>query len=82
MILDAAVEVHRTFGHGLLEKPYENALIHELKLRNIPHEQQPRFPVDCKNCRVGEFIPDLIVFDSLSWTQKPSKKWATTKLPK
>jgi GxxExxY protein len=36
-ILDAAIEVHRSLGGpGLLESLYEDALFHELGLRNIP----------------------------------------------
>ena len=36
-VIDAAIEVHRTLGGpGLLESLYEDALYHELKLRNIP----------------------------------------------
>lgn len=35
-ILDAAIEVHRVLGHGLLEKPYENSLVREFELRGIP----------------------------------------------
>lgn len=31
-------------GHGLHEKPYENALCVELRAQGIPLEQQPRFP--------------------------------------
>ncbi len=65
MILDAAVEVHRVPGHGLLEKPYENALVREFELRDSPFLQQPRFPVDYKGRRIGEFVPDLIAFESL-----------------
>ena len=65
MILDAAVEVHRVLGHGLLEKPYENALVHEFGLRKIPYVQQPRYPVDYKGHLVGVFVPDLIAFDSV-----------------
>jgi GxxExxY protein len=59
-ILDAAVEVHRVLGHGLNEKPYENALVREFDLRGIAHDQQPRYPVDYKGVCVGEFIPDLV----------------------
>jgi GxxExxY protein len=65
MILDAAVEVHRVLGHGLLEKPYENALVHEFALRGIPFVQQPRYQVDYKGRMVGEFIPDLVAFNSI-----------------
>lgn len=65
MILDSAVEVHRVLGHGLLEKPYENALVREFEIRNILFVQQPRYPVIYKERRVGEFIPDLVVFGSI-----------------
>jgi GxxExxY protein len=64
-ILDAAIEVHRVLSHGLLEKPYENSLVREFELRGIPCEQQPRFALDYKGVRVGDFIPDLVVFGSI-----------------
>lgn len=63
LILDSAVEVHRVLGHGLNEKPYENSLVHEFGLRGISFIQQPRYPVNYKGARVGEFIPDLVVFE-------------------
>ena len=65
MVLDSAFEVHRVLGHGLLEKPYENALVPEFELRDIQFVQQPRFPLDYKGRLVGEFVPDLIAFDSI-----------------
>ena len=52
-------------GHGLLEKPYENALIVEFGLNGIPFKQQPRFDVIYESVRVGEYFPDLIVFDQI-----------------
>ena len=42
-IIGCAMEVLNTLGHGLLEKPYENALVVEFELQTIPHQQQPRF---------------------------------------
>jgi len=49
-VLDAAIEVHRTLGGpGLLESLYEDALLHELKLRNIPVLYQVQIPVFYKN---------------------------------
>lgn len=42
-IVGSAMEVLNTLGHGLLEKPYENALVVEMGLRRIPFVQQPRF---------------------------------------
>ncbi len=54
-ILDAAIEVHRTLGGpGLLESLYEDALFHELKLRNIPALSQVSIPVTYKNCKLRD----------------------------
>ncbi len=64
-IVGCAMEVLNTLGHGLLEKPYENALVVELGLKNIPLQQQARFPVIYKTVKVGEYIPDLIVFNKI-----------------
>lgn len=61
-IIACAHEVLNTLGHGLLERPYENALVRELGIRGIPRMQQPRYPVMYKGERVGEFVPDLVVF--------------------
>ena len=59
-IIGCAMEVLNELGHGLNEKPYENALIVEFGLRKIPAVQQSRFGVTYKGVMVGEFIPDLI----------------------
>ena len=64
-IVGCAFEVLNTLGHGLLEKPYENALCVEFKLRNIPFTQQPRFNVVYKGVKVGDYIPDLIAFENI-----------------
>lgn len=64
-IIGAAIEVLNTLGHGLLEKPYENAFVVELGLKKIPFKQQPRYEVLYKNVRVGEYVPDLVVFDNI-----------------
>ena len=61
-IIGCAHEVLNTPGHGLMEKPYENALVREFRIRGIPCMQQPRYPVTYKGERVGEFVPDLVVF--------------------
>ena len=64
-IIGCAMEVLNTMGHGLLEKSYENAMCVEFRLRKIPFAQQPRFDVIYKTIKVGEYIPDLIVFDRI-----------------
>ena len=64
-IVGCAIDVLNTIGHGLLEKPYENALVVEFGLRKIPFRQQPPFDVLYKGQKVGVFVPDLIAFDSV-----------------
>jgi len=62
-IVGCAIEVLNTLGHGLVEKPYENALVVEFLLRKIPFRQQPSFDVLYKGHKIGLFVPDLIAFD-------------------
>lgn len=64
-ILNCAFEILNEMGHGLLEKPYENALCVEFSLRDIRFVQQPRYDVLYKTVKVGEYIPDLIVLDKV-----------------
>ncbi len=64
-IVGCAIDVLNTLGHGLVEKPYENALVVEFGLRKIPFRQQPSFNVLYKGHVVGLFVPDLIAFDSV-----------------
>jgi GxxExxY protein len=42
-IVGSAIEVLNAPGHGIVEKPYENALVVEFRLRKIPFRQQPVF---------------------------------------
>jgi GxxExxY protein len=64
-IVGCAIEVLNTLGHGIVEKPYENALVVEFRLRAIPFRQQPVFDLFYKEMKVGSFVPDLIVFDAI-----------------
>jgi GxxExxY protein len=64
-IVGTAMEVLNQLAHGLHEKPYENALVVEFGLRNIPFRQQPHFDVLYKGIKVGEYVPDLIAFDAV-----------------
>jgi GxxExxY protein len=64
-IVGCAIEVLNTLGHGLVEKPYENAIVVEFLQRNIPFKQQPSFDVLYKGQKIGLFVPDLIAFDSV-----------------
>ena len=42
-VVGCAMEVLNELGHGLLEKPYEDALVVELGLKNISTQQQSRY---------------------------------------
>lgn len=64
-IVGCAMEVINTLGHGLLEKPYENALVVEFGLQDIPAQQQPHYDVIYKTVKVGDYIPDLIAFNQI-----------------
>lgn len=64
-LVGCAFEVLNTLGHGLLEKPYENAMVVEMGIKNITFHQQQRFPVIYKETKVGEYIPDLIAFEQI-----------------
>jgi GxxExxY protein len=64
-ITGAAMDVLNELGPGLLEKPYENALVVEFRLRQIPYSQQARYPIIYKGVDVGEHIPDLVAFGKI-----------------
>jgi GxxExxY protein len=59
-VIGCAFEVLNELGHGLMEKPYENALIVEFRLRAIQFEQQRRYDVLYKSVKVAEYVPDII----------------------
>lgn len=61
-ILDAAIEVHRNLGPGLLESVYEICLAEELTERNIKVERQVNLPIKYKGKILSkEFFIDLLV---------------------
>ena len=68
-IINAAIEVHRTLGPGLLESAYEECLCHELSLRHIPFERQVQLPVTYKSVkldcgfRIDILIPGKLVIE-------------------
>ena len=71
IILDAAIEVHRTLGGpGLLEDIYEEALAEELKLRGLRVERQLPVPVIYKGrtlrqpLRLDLKIEQLVLIDN------------------
>lgn len=61
-IVEAAVEVHRALGPGLLETTYEACLVYELSQRGLYVEQQKPLPIIYKEVQldIGYRI-DLLV---------------------
>ena len=64
-IIGCAMEVHNQLGYGFHEKPYERSLVIEFQDQKIPCVQQKIFPILYKEQNVGDYIPDLIVFDKI-----------------
>lgn len=64
-VIGAAIEVHRELGPGFLESVYEEALAVELRLREIPAEQQARVRVFYKGHEAGEARVDFLVGGAL-----------------
>lgn len=65
-IIQAAIEVHRTLGPGLLESAYEACLAFELAQRGLKVEQQKPLPVVYKDVRLDcGYRLDLLVEDKV-----------------
>ena len=65
-IIGCAMEVYKQLGPGLLESVYEQALVHELKLNDIPVESQVEIKVNYKGINITDNLRlDLLVDDSV-----------------
>ena len=76
VIVDAAIEVHRTLGGpGLLESIYEEALAWELNHRGLLVIRQKEVPITYKNTtlsaplRLDLLVNDLVIVECKSTTQ-------------
>ena len=66
VIINAAIEVHKTLGPGLLESIYEECLCYELGLRKVPFERQKELPIDYKGIKFNcNYRIDLLVDNQL-----------------
>src|SRR5215831_13616867 len=62
LVIGCAIEVHRTFGPGLLESAYEVCFCRELRLRGIPFERQVAIPLEYKGVKLDcGYRADLVV---------------------
>jgi len=79
IIVDAAVEVHRVIGPGLLESVYEAALAYELLTRGVRVERQVPIPIKFKGVRFDEgFKADLFVEDRVIVELKSAERIAAS----
>jgi len=65
-VIGCAIEVHRTLGPGLLESAYQQCLVHELTLNQIPFQREYPIPIDDKGIRLDcGYRIDLLVNNQL-----------------
>ena len=77
IILDAAIEAHRTLGGpGLLERAYEEALVWELQARGLTLERQKHVPIRYKGHILATPLRlDLLVADKVIVECKATTKY-------
>jgi len=82
-IIGAAIEVHRILGPGLLESVYEEALCHELHLRDLKFVRQQSVPIPFKKIKLGTDLRlDLLVEDKVIVDLKAKEKLSSIDKPK
>ena len=65
-IIGCVYEVYNNLGPGLLESVYEEALVHEFKLRGINFKQQATLPIVYKDTKLNNPLRiDIFVEDSV-----------------
>jgi GxxExxY protein len=68
-VVQAAIEVHRNLGPGLLESTYEQCLAYELKQKGIDIKSQHGLPVRYKDIkldcgyRIDVFVEDNLIVE-------------------
>lgn len=73
-IIDAAIEVHRALGPGLLEELYEDACCIELEEKRLRFERQRQIDVVYKGRNIGDMYADIVVENSVILELKSVKK--------
>ena len=65
-VIAAAIEVHRTFGPGLLESVYHACLLHELRLAGLKVESEKKIPIVYKGAVLDLwYVLDLLIDDKV-----------------
>ncbi|MDA8908754.1 MAG: GxxExxY protein [Verrucomicrobiales bacterium] len=60
-IIGCAMRVHNALGPGLREKPYENALVIDLRMNGFDPDAQRGYPIRYLDFVVGDCVPDITV---------------------
>lgn len=65
-VVDAAIEVHRSLGPGLLERPYQQALLLEFEDRGIETSSEVPVPASYKGTELeARYRLDIVVEGSI-----------------
>jgi len=65
-IIGAAIEVHKTLGHGFLEPIYQEALDIEFNLQNIPFDKEKQLRIGYKDTYLNKcYIADFVCYDKI-----------------
>ncbi len=65
-IVGACMEVHKELGSGFLEAVYHEALMHELKFREIPFETNKKLQVTYKGTLLNKvYFADIICYNKI-----------------
>ena len=74
-VIQAAIEVHRGLGPGLLESAYEECLCHELSLQSLKFLRQVPLPVNYKGVSLDcGYRLDLVAEESVIIELKSVRK--------
>jgi GxxExxY protein len=76
LIIKAYYKVYNTLGYGFLEKVYENALAHELRLQGVWCDTQKPISVFYKGEPVGNYFADIVVDDCVILELKAAEQIA------
>jgi GxxExxY protein len=78
-IIGAAMEVHKTLGHGFLEAVYQEALNMELSLRGIPFQREVQLPIYYKGSILSTiYKADFICYETVIVELKALSKLSGT----
>ena len=64
-IQGAFYQVYKILGNAFKESVYHNALIEEMRIRNLVFETQKRINIYYESKKVGIYCPDLIIEDQI-----------------